>query len=407
MRGTTVNDTPGDGRETRRWAIAIGTLFALGGFALSSWATRLPTIREQLGLTNDGLGLLLAATTLGSGSGLIGAPLLLRRVGARTAMSTTAISAAAGVALVAVAAASESLAMAVTGLALAGFGIGATDVLINIDGAFLEKRAGRSLLPLMHAAWPAGAVLSALLASLCSSWGVGPAAQLLTQAAIIAVLGTLAARSVLPGRRGDMGTSPLAPEPGYERRRRTERRLGLLDPRLLAIGVVMLAAEMGEGAANNWLTVASTDALGFTESVGAVMLGVYSAAQVVVRVLAGPLVDRYGRTIVLRITTIAGALGVVLFIADLGVVGAVIGASLWSFGVALGFPLGMSAAAEGEGAAARVTAVASLGYVAGFVGPPLIGFGAQQVGILWALLPIALLFAVSSALAPSLRARAR
>jgi MFS family permease len=126
---------------------------------------------------------------------------------------------------------------------------------------------------------------------------------------------------------------------------------------------------------------------------------------VVVRVAAGPLVDRFGRAAVIRWTSALGLAGVALFILDLGTVPLVIGVVLWSVGVSMGFPLGMSAAAEGDDPTARVTLVASVGYVAGFVGPPLIGLLAQGFGILPALWPVAVLFLVGALLAPAFRSR--
>ena len=55
-------------------------------------------------------------------------------------------------------------------------------------------------------------------------------------------------------------------------------------------------------------------------------------------------------------------------------------------GASLGFPVGMSAAADDPArAAARVSVVSSIGYTAFLAGPPLIGVLAQHDGILVAL----------------------
>ena len=65
---------------------------------------------------------------------------------------------------------------------------------------------------------------------------------------------------------------------------------------------------------------------------------------------------------------------------------AMVGAALWGLGTALGFPVGMSAAADDpQYAAGRVSVVASIGYVAFLAGPPLIGFLGDEVGTLRAL----------------------
>jgi len=84
---------------------------------------------------------------------------------------------------------------------------------------------------------------------------------------------------------------------------------------------------------------------------------------------------------------------------------AMVGAVLWGLGASLGFPVGMSAAADDPAhAAARVSVVASIGYTAFLGGPPLIGFLADHVGVrdaLWVVLAVlAVAVVVASAARP-------
>ncbi len=73
-----------------------------------------------------------------------------------------------------------------------------------------------------------------------------------------------------------------------------------------------------------------------------------------------------------------------------------IGVVLWGLGASLGFPVGMSAAADDpRTAAARVSAVATIGYFAFLVGPPVIGFLGDHVGLLHALTVVLVLVAVA------------
>nr|BFE77126.1 hypothetical protein GCM10020092_104270 [Actinoplanes digitatis] len=80
------------------------------------------------------------------------------------------------------------------------------------------------------------------------------------------------------------------------------------------------------------------------------------------------------------------------------------GALLWGLGASLGFPVGMSAAADDPAKApARVSVVASIGYCAFLGGPPLIGFLGDHVTVLTALTAVAVLLAVATAVANNLR----
>jgi cyanate permease len=84
-----------------------------------------------------------------------------------------------------------------------------------------------------------------------------------------------------------------------------------------------------------------------------------------------------------------------------------LGIVVWGLGASLGFPVGMSAAADDPArAAARVSVVATIGYAAFLGGPPLLGFVGDHVGTLQALLVVAVLlvpslFAVRAAREPA------
>jgi MFS family permease len=81
-----------------------------------------------------------------------------------------------------------------------------------------------------------------------------------------------------------------------------------------------------------------------------------------------------------------------------------VGVLLWAVGVSMGFPLGMSAAAEsGPDPAARVSVVASVGYFGNVVGPPVIGALAASAGLLNALWLLVALFLAAFVVAGSLR----
>jgi MFS family permease len=169
----------------------------------------------------------------------------------------------------------------------------------------------------------------------------------------------------------------------------------------------MLGVELGEGSANSWLTLAVRDDHGQTAAVAATFFTAFASAEALTRLFGGRVVDRLGRVRTIRATTAIGVVGMVLFIqaGDRWIV--LIGVLLWGVGVSMGFPLGMSAAAEsGPDPAARVSVVASVGYFANLAGPPVIGVLAQTAGILPALWLIAAMFLAAFAVAGSLRQRA-
>jgi cyanate permease len=98
------------------------------------------------------------------------------------------------------------------------------------------------------------------------------------------------------------------------------------------------------------------------------------------------------------------AAGVLLIVLAEQPVLVVVGIVLWGLGASLGFPVGMSAAADDpRHAAARVSVVSTIGYAAFLVGPPLLGFVGDQVGTLRALLVVAVLLVPAALVVPAAR----
>jgi predicted MFS family arabinose efflux permease len=279
-----------------------------------------------------------------------------------------------------------------------GFGTGTVDVLINVEGSAIERAAGRTLMPRMHGAWSVGAAVGSGIGAGCAALGVTPQAQFLGEAVVIGLVALLAAPAVPGGVRGpvDAATNRMAKVREWLR--------GWTDWRLLLIGVVMLGVELGEGSANNWLTLAVHNGHGQAAAVAALFFTAFAVGEAGARIFGGPVVDRLGRVHTIRYTTAVGVVGVVLFILGHSPWVVLAGVILWAVGVSMGFPLGMSAAAEsGANPAARVSVVASIGYLANLAGPPAIGVLAQAVGLIHALWLIAVLFVAAFAASGSFR----
>jgi MFS family permease len=393
---------PPDG-SLARWRWAVTAAFALGGITISAWGPRLPAIKSSLGIGTATIGLLLAGVTVGAIFGLLGSAPLRQRLGGRRAVAGALLLITAAMTVMGLALITRSLPLLAVGFVVAGTGIGTLDVLINVEGSAVERRAGRTLMPMMHAAWSIGAAAGSGIGAACAALGVSPAAQLIGEAVAVAA----AAFAVAPG------IPPGLPEPAGQDEPRPDRRAqlrqwlhGWLDLRLLLIGVVMLGVELGEGSANSWLTLAVRGNHGQTAAVAALFFTAFALSEGLTRIFAGPVVDRLGRVLTIRLTTALGVIGIVLFIVAGNRWLVLLGVVLWAVGVSMGFPLGMSAAAEsGPDPAARISVVASIGYFANLAGPPAIGAIAQSAGLLGALWVIAALFVAAFAAAGSLGPR--
>jgi MFS family permease len=396
MTGSTVAV---DVAALRRWERAVMAAFGLGGITISAWGPRLPAIKEELGISAATIGVLLASVTIGALAGLVVSTPLLHWLGSRRGMTTALLVIAAIMTVMGVAITMRSVPLVGVAFVVVGFGIGILDILINVEGSAIERAAGRTRMPRMHAAWSIGAAVGAGIGAACAALAITPSTQFIGEAVMIGAVALLVAPAIPDGNR-----TPDEP-PSKTRVEKVRQWLrGWLDWRLLLIGVVMFGVELGEGGANNWLTLAVHNEHGQTAAVAALFFTAFAISEALARIFGGPVVDRVGRAHTIRYTTALGVLGVVLFILGTSTWTVFIGVLFWAVGVSMGFPLGMSAAAEsGPGPAARVSVVASIGYFANLAGPPAIGFLAESAGLLNALWLIAALMLVAFALAGSFR----
>jgi MFS family permease len=384
-----------------RWRWTITGAFGLGGIAVSAWGPRLPAIKADLGIDTATIGLLLAGATVGAILGLLASTPVLHWLGSRRAVPAALLLIAAAITVMGLALIAGSVPLVAVAFVIVGLGVGTLDVLINVEGAAVERAAGRTLMPMMHAAWSIGVAVGSGIGAACAALAVSPSAQFIAEAALIGLAALGTAAGIPPGRRAPSGQA------SRDRVAKLRQWLrGWLDWRLLLIGVVMFGVELGEGSANNWLTLAVRNDHGQTAAVAALFFTAFAAGEALARIFGGPVVDRLGRVRTVRVTTALGVVGVALFIQAGNRWIVLVGVLLWAVGVSMGFPLGMSAAAEsGPDPAARVSVVASIGYFANLAGPPAIGVLAQSVGLLNALWLIAALFLAAFAAARSFRPR--
>jgi fucose permease len=358
---------------------AVALTFALNGFCFATLISRIPALRSGLDLDNGSLGLLLLAIAAGSVLALPSSGRLIQRGSAAGVVRLGAVSVAVGL-LVASAGVDVwgSVPVTAAGFFAYGVGIGVWDVAMNVEGAEVERRIGRTIMPRFHAGWSLGSIAGAAV-------GVPAAAVDAPLSLHVGVAGLLALVAVVLGSQAFL---PPVPVPDAPERARSAWR----EPRTLAIGVMVLAFATVEGSANDWLSLALIDGYDAPPWVGVAGFAVFVTSMTLGRVLGPVALDRFGRAPVLWATCAAALVGVLLVVEGGHWLAVGVGIVIWGLGASLGFPVGMSAAADDPvRAAARVSVVSTIGYAAFLAGPPLLGQLGNRVGTLDSLLAIAAL----------------
>lgn len=387
-------------RTARRRRRALFLFFFLPGIAMSSWITRTPDIRDQLGVSTGQMGLVLFGLSVGSMSGLLCSSRLVARLGTRPVIGIGALLIPLSMLVIGVGTTMPSPPLVAAGLCVFGAGMGAGEVALNVDGADVERVTGKAVLPLLHGGFSLGTVIGGLL-GMAATAAEFPVHWHLAAAALFAA-GVLphALRSI-PSGVGMRG----APRAGAGR---GEAPAVWKDRRLLLIGAIILAMALAEGAANDWLPLLMVDGHGLGATAGSLVYVGFAAAMTVGRFSGEFFLERFGRAAVMRTSAVSAAVGLLLVIFSDHVVVASGAVLFWGLGASLGFPVALSAAGDsGPDQTARVSLVATLGYVAFLVGPPGLGFLGDHYGLRPAMTLVLAFVVVAAFLAPAAGARAR
>ncbi|MGL4340115.1 MAG: MFS transporter [Rhodoglobus sp.] len=394
-------------RQLAHWRNAIFVIFLVSGLAIASWMSRLPAARDNLDMSSGQVGLLIVGISVGSILGLVASSRIVARFGTVATISWGIVGAVLGILIAGFGVTiGPSFILAFVGLMLFGCALGITDVAMNVSGAANERAIGRAIMPLFHAFFSFGTMLGAGLGALAELAGLPIALHLVLIGGIIVVSMLLVRRFIhaeeTVEEENEKPQPQIAADPttgGWHGRLGAWR-----DPKTLLIGLLALAAGFSEGSANDWLAIASVDGHGVSNETGALIFGAFVTAMTLGRLGGVALLNRFGRVVVLRGSFMVASIGLVLFIFVPNIAVAIVGVVLWGAGSALGAPIAMSAAADDPKiAAARVSAVATLGYLAFLVGPPAIGLLGEHTGVLHALLIVLALAAIGSLIAGAAR----
>jgi predicted MFS family arabinose efflux permease len=355
-----------------RWArLGVALTFLVTGIVFGTWSARLPAIKQALGLGDGGLGVAFMGLNAGAVVGLQLGGALVPRTGSRAALRVALPGYAAALAGPALAGNLATLTVALFTLAAVN---SVVDVAMNTHGVLVERGYGRPVMSSFHAMYSLGGTGGAVLGAAAAAGGLGRTPHFLAVAAACVAVAVLASRLLLPSRSDAAATRRPA---GL-----VAALAGGWSARVVALGALGFCLLLAEGSAYDWAAVYLRDGVGATAGLAAAGVATFSAAMTAGRLAGDRVAAWLGPVTAFRAgALLAGAgFGAALLVgtpaAGLG------GLGLFGAGLSLTFPLAISAAGRGNGAAAvAVARISTLGYLGAFVGPGLIGAIAGPLGL--------------------------
>lgn len=340
------------------WQIySAKAFYFLGGFGFTSWASLIPFLRQQLQIQDDHLGFLLLAVGLGALIMMMLAGSIAGRLGCRRSLTIAGLAIAVVLnVLCYVPAYAAALVMAV----LLGSSLGLLDVVVNINGIFIERKVHKRLMSGLQAMWSlgnfAGAAFFASMLHLGFYWKI-----------------VMIAGAVFIG----LCVCFFAPHL-HEERQASGKGASLVLPKgkIVLIGLVCTIAFLVEGSINDWSGVFMTTEKGIDISQSGLGLTLFTASAFLARLPGDSLTMHFGPRRLLALSLLvafAGFLGILIISG-----GPLLFASyiLIGVGCANTVPIFYSSLGTQKAmpVADAVAAVSTIGYAGILMAPAVLGF---------------------------------
>lgn len=348
-----------------RQRLAVSIAFLAFGAVAGSWVPRLPAIKDHLHLSDGQVGYALLAFAVGAVLGAGAARVVLAR-GARRWVRGGTIAICAALIGPALAGNFPSLLAA---LLLLGVCTGLIDVLENAQAAELERVARRPLINGFHGFWSLGTIIGSVLAAIAAYAGVSPLPQF-AFTALVAAGGSAVFLRELPDTRS--GARHIAPS-GAGRM--------WLTGSVIAVAAIAFGALLAEGGTADWSSLYLREVSNASPAIAAAGYAGFALAMTIVRFRADLLTAHTSPATVARLGGLVAAGGLTLAIAVPALPSAITGIALVGVGMAVLFPLAVSAAANLGKSGTALTLVMAGGYAGSIAGPVMIGNAADHVGL--------------------------
>lgn len=351
----------------RRYRIAASVFFFIAGLTFSTWASRIPAIKNKLHLSDAGLGGVLFALPAGL---MVSLPLsgwLVSRYGSRPMLIIGSFLYPSILVLL-------SLSPSVVLLTLSLFFFGMAGNLINIamntQAVGVEILYGRSVMASFHGLWSLAGFSGALIGTFFVSKDLSPFIHFSFVSVLAILLVLLSYKSTIPHDAGNRQRQKIFVKP---------------DSKILLPGLIAFCCLLCEGAMSDWSGVyfknivkspASLVTLGYVAFTGTMALG---------RFLGDSLVTKFGIKRMLQLSGILITTGLLTAVIFPYLLSATAGFLLVGFGVSSVVPIvyGLAGKSTTMSPGTALAAVSTIGFLGFLIGPPLIGFIAQAVNLRW------------------------
>lgn len=346
---------------------AVSAAFFLFGMGFGLWFVNIPVVAGRLDIEHGILGLALLVAGLGSVLAQPIAGYVISRVGSRPASIALFLVFLATFAAPILA---PSLPLLFAGALLLGLTGGAFNVAVNTQASEVEATRGKPTMSSFHGCFSLGGFAGALANGYATTLGNGDGRGALALAVAMLVVGAIISFAFPPSRQ-------------VEARGAKGPAFALPAGTILSLAGLAFICNGLEGSVNDWSTLYLATVRGLDETAASAGFAAFAATMAICRLLGGPVVARIGERAILLYGGVIAAAGLSFVTLSPWTALAPAGFALVAVGLANTMPILISLAARTPGAApsVHVASVATAALLGFLLGPPIIGFTAQLLGL--------------------------
>jgi MFS family permease len=343
-----------------RWAVS---LFYFGmGLCFATWASRIPTIKTALHLSDGVLGTTLFALPVGQLTMMFFSGKLVTRFGSHRILPFSVLMYTFSMTNLGLAQNAWQLA-----LGLFAFGIFAnlTNIAINTQGVYTEELFKRTIMSSFHGAWSLAGFMGALVGLGMMAMQLSTYTHFLIVAAVVLLLVAFNVNYLVKAKE--------------KIQRIKEKRFSKPDKSLVLLGIIGFCSMASEGVMFDWSGVYFKDVI---KVPGALVVLGYTSFMIMMasgRFFGDGLIDRFGRKKVMQISGVMISTGLFTAVLFPFLIPATLAFMFVGLGVSTIVPTLYSIAGKhptiptGE----ALTAVSSVSFLGFLMGPPVIGYIAE------------------------------
>ncbi len=356
-----------------RYTVAVFFFFC--GLIFSSWASRIPAIKEAFHLNEAQLGTVLMMLPLGSFIALPIAGWAVDRFSSRWMTLISCIAYALMLYLI-----SRAGTVFLLSLCLFFFGFmgDIMNIAMNTQGLDVQHRMNKPILSSFHGMWSLGALAGALICSFTLERSMSTMAHFLLVMILVIIISVLLFGFLIPAD---------------DKAEEGKKLFAMPDRALWFVGMICFCCALCEGAMADWSSLYYQEVVNDPGRVSTTGFTAYIFAMTVGRLTGDKLLVWMHYKKVLMLDSMFISLGLTLALAFHNQLFTIIGFSLVGFGASTVIPIAYMLAGRSKTMKASVAlaAVSTIGFTGFLIGPPIIGFVAHQTGLRIALLLVLLM----------------